>query len=166
MHSFTGGRSGKRITSPHHRQPHLLLMSLALAAFLPHCDSPAPSIQTETPPLDATQITVDFGTVGSYTQLQSTVTIQNTTAEAVELLPSQSSCHCVASITEGTHLEPGESLEVSVTFDPTGISGAKEENIFIRTVSEVQLAQITVIALVEDAVTLSPGVVHFDSLLG
>ena len=75
----------------------------------------------------------DFGTVKEGTAVKHTFTLTNESKKPLNITSINTSCGCTASEADKRSLEPGESTQITVTFDSKGYSGQIRQYVYIGT---------------------------------
>jgi hypothetical protein len=74
---------------------------------------------------------INLGDISSRTLVRRTVRLTNRGRETLEIRKIQGNCECLKIEAPKTNLEAGDSMELSLTFDPTGRKGIDQRNIYI-----------------------------------
>ncbi|MEM8757052.1 MAG: DUF1573 domain-containing protein [Planctomycetota bacterium] len=100
--------------------------------------SPAPDSKIG-PRLSVEPSSVEFGQIGDVSTVRKTVTLTNTGDQAVEI-PEENgvrgSCGCTVPKLEKNVLEPGESMEIEVAFNPVNRNGVQNKTVTINSNAE------------------------------
>ena len=99
------------------------------------------------PPLIAVPAVIDFGDIQGQDVVQGTSSIKNTTKKPVRLLHAVVSCSCSDVKLRQGELLPGETTELSVTWDLRGRTGTTAASLSIVYVLEDDLQQMLTINL-------------------
>lgn len=83
-------------------------------------------------PLISTKNIQDVGIIIPNKDVEVSYSITNTNNHKIDLLPPRSPCDCSVAELAKTTLEPGESTEVKMTFDPTNYTGKVVKSIYIK----------------------------------
>ncbi|MGP1272407.1 MAG: DUF1573 domain-containing protein [Phycisphaerales bacterium] len=133
----------------------------------------SPDVELKTTPdrigprLEFAPSVVQFGQIEDSKEVFSTVTLTNTgdaTLEIPETGGVKGSCGCTVPTLPKFTLEPGESMEVEVKFDPRNRQGKQAKTITIQTNSERGPTVIPVEALVIQRVQFVEGVANFGNV--
>ncbi len=74
----------------------------------------------------------DLGTIISSKEVEVTFTVKNMNDHRIELLPPRSTCDCSVGQLAKSTLEPGETTEVKVTFDPANYEGKVVKSVYLK----------------------------------
>lgn len=77
------------------------------------------------------KITHDFGKINDKEPVNTTFVFTNTGKSTLEILKTKASCGCTATQPEKTKLEPGESSNIKVTFNPQGKKGEQMKQVTV-----------------------------------
>jgi tetratricopeptide (TPR) repeat protein len=75
----------------------------------------------------------DVGRIDPSKKLTVNYVITNSNDHPIDLLPPRSPCDCSVAELEKTQLQPGESMKVMLTFDPTNYSGKIVKSVYLKT---------------------------------
>jgi len=103
----------------------------------------------------------DFGVIPSWRPAMHTFILFNETTNPVTIADVVSSCSCTTAITRSRVIPPRATAEIDVTFDPTGLAGAIERVIDVRSERET-LARLHFTATVAMPFAISPRTLHYD----
>lgn len=98
----------------------------------------------EVPQLFIAQKEIDLREISSRTVVRRTVTLVNKGRQVLELRKIQGNCECLKIEAPKDKLEPGESMELSLTLDPIGRKGIDQRNIYIFSNDPVNPVQLIV----------------------
>lgn len=74
----------------------------------------------------------DVGTIDPNKKLELTYILTNTNDHPIELMPPRSPCDCSVAELQKTQLQPGESTEIKVTFDPSNYEGKVVKSVYVK----------------------------------
>jgi hypothetical protein len=107
-------------------------IKLELIADLFEYFPPVPrSNLNEVPQLFIAQKEIDLREISSRTVVRKNVTLTNKGRLTLEIRKIQGNCECLKIEAPKDKLEPGESMELSLTLDPIGRKGIDQRNIYI-----------------------------------
>lgn len=92
----------------------------------------------------------DFGKISPITEVKKIFKVTNTSEKVVHFTPSEIPCECNTVTLEKQVLNPGESTEVSVTFNPAGYLGNVVKSIYLRTQESPLKLRLVVTAEVQE----------------
>lgn len=98
----------------------------------------------EVPQLFIGQKEIDLKEISSRTLVRRTVTLTNKGRQLIEIRKIQGNCECLLIEAPKNTLEPGESMELSLTLDPIGRKGIDQRNIYIFSNDPVNPVQLIV----------------------
>jgi hypothetical protein len=81
------------------------------------------------PKLTFDKLNFDFGNIKQNVKVTTDFNLTNTGKSALNIRQSKSNCGCTVVQIDKMTLEPGESIPVKVTFDPTGRRGVQQKSI-------------------------------------
>lgn len=84
------------------------------------------------PRIEFTESLHDFGDIHQGDKVQHVFTFKNTGTEPLVLTNVETTCGCTASNWPREPLAPGESADITVTFNSTGKMGLQNKNIRVR----------------------------------
>ena len=96
------------------------------------------------PQLYIQQKEIDLKEISSKSMVRRTVTLSNRGRKVLEIRKVQGNCECLIIESPKDQLKPGESLELSLTFDPKGRKGIDQRNIYIFSNDPVNPVQLIV----------------------
>ena len=99
----------------------------------------------EVPQLKIAQKEIDLKEISSKTVVRRTVTLSNPGRSTLEIRKIQGNCDCLILTAPKDELAPGESMELSLTFDPVGRKGIDQRNIYIFSNDPVNPVQLIVL---------------------
>ena len=99
----------------------------------------------EVPQLYINQKQLDLREISSKAVIRKTVTLTNQGRRKLEIRKIQGNCECLLIESPKTSLIPGESMELTLVFDPIGRKGIDQRNIYIFTNDPVNPVQLIVI---------------------
>ena len=99
----------------------------------------------EVPQLKIAQKEIDLREISSKTVVRRTVTLSNPGRSTLEIRKIQGNCDCLILEAPKDKLAPGESMELSITFDPVGRKGIDQRNIYIFSNDPVNPVQLIVL---------------------
>jgi len=88
---------------------------------------------------------IDLKEISSKTVVRRTVTLTNPGRSSLEIRKIQGNCECLKIEAPKDTLAPGESMELSLTFDPIGRKGIDQRNIYIFSNDPVNPVQLIVL---------------------
>ncbi len=97
------------------------------------------------PQLFIAQKEIDLREISSKTIVRRSVTLTNQGRQTLELKKVEGNCECLIIEAPKTKLEPGESMELSLTFDPIGRKGIDQRNIYLFSNDPLNPVQLIVI---------------------
>ncbi len=97
------------------------------------------------PQLFIAQKEIDLREISSKTIVRRTVTLTNQGRQTLELKKVEGNCQCLMIEAPKDTLEPGESMELSLTFDPIGRKGIDQRNIYLFSNDPLNPVQLIVI---------------------
>lgn len=98
----------------------------------------------DVPQLFIEQKEIDLREISSRTVVRKTVTLTNKGRQLLEIRKIQGNCECLKIEAPKVNLAPGESIELSLTFDPIGRKGIDQRNIYIFSNDPVNPVQLIV----------------------
>jgi hypothetical protein len=98
----------------------------------------------EVPQLFISQKEIDLKEISSRTLVRRTVTLTNKGRQSLEFRKIQGNCECLKIEFPKTTLEPGESMELSLTLNPIGRKGIDQRNIYVFSNDPVNPVQLIV----------------------
>lgn len=98
----------------------------------------------EVPQLFIEQKEIDLREISSRTVVRRSVTLTNKGRRLLEIRKIQGNCECLKIEAPKDELEPGESMELSLTLDPIGRKGIDQRNIYIFSNDPVNPVQLIV----------------------
>jgi hypothetical protein len=98
----------------------------------------------EVPQLFIAQKEIDLREVSSKAVIRKSVTLTNQGRKSLEIRKIQGNCDCLQIEAPKTILAPGESMELSLIFDPIGRKGIDQRNIYIFSNDPVNPVQLIV----------------------
>jgi hypothetical protein len=110
----------------------LLAISALLLFALVACSNQAATDQT----IGGLSIPVtehDFGDIIRGDKVQTTFKIENVGSKTVKILDTKASCGCTVAIVSNAALEPGQTSEITVTFDSRGRQGDQKKDVRVST---------------------------------
>lgn len=99
----------------------------------------------EVPQLFIAQKEIDLREISSKTVVRRTVTLTNQGRQTLEIRKIQGNCECLKIEAPKEKLEPGESMELSLIFDPIGRQGIDQRNVYIFSNDPVNPVQLIVL---------------------
>lgn len=97
------------------------------------------------PQLFIAQKEIDLRDISSKMIVRRTVTLTNKGRQMLEIKKIEGNCECLVIEAPKETLEPGESMELSLTFDPIGRKGIDQRNIYFFTNDPVNPVQLIVL---------------------
>ncbi|GMQ24104.1 hypothetical protein Aoki45_07860 [Algoriphagus sp. oki45] len=97
------------------------------------------------PQLYIQQKEIDLKEISSKSIVRRTVTLSNRGRKVLEIRKIQGNCECLIIESPKDQLNPGESLELSLAFDPKGRKGIDQRNIYIFTNDPINPVQLVVL---------------------
>lgn len=91
------------------------------------------------------QKVIDLREISSRSVVRRSVTLSNPGKKDLEIKKLQGNCDCLTVEVPKTTLAPGESMEMSLVFDPTGRKGIDQRNIYIFSNDPVNPVQLVVL---------------------
>jgi len=88
---------------------------------------------------------LDLRTIDSKTIQNRTVTLTNKGREMLEIRKIQGNCDCLTLEASKTSINPGESIELRIIFDPKGRKGIDQRNIYIFSTDPLNSVQLLVL---------------------
>lgn len=98
----------------------------------------------EVPQLFVAQKEIDLREISSKSVVRRTVTLSNLGRRILEIRKIQGNCECLKIEAPKESLAPGESMELSLTFDPVGRKGIDQRNIYIFSNDPINPVQLIV----------------------
>ncbi len=98
----------------------------------------------QVPQLVIAQKEIDLKEISSKALVRRTVTLTNQGRTTLEIRKIQGNCECLKIEAPKEKLEPGESMELSLIFDPIGRKGIDQRNIYIFSNDPVNPVQLIV----------------------
>jgi hypothetical protein len=121
-------------------------INLEIIADLFEYFAPIPKSElNNVPQLFIAQKEVDLKEISSKTIVRRTVTLTNQGRQTLELKKVEGNCECLIIEAPKVQLEPGESMELSLTFDPIGRKGIDQRNIYLFTNDPVNPVQLIIL---------------------
>ena len=99
----------------------------------------------QVPQLVIAQKEIDLREISSKAVVRRTVTLSNQGRQTLEIRKVQGNCDCLVLEAPKEKLEPGESMELSLTLDPIGRKGIDQRNIYIFSNDPVNPVQLIVL---------------------
>ena len=99
----------------------------------------------DVPQLKIAQKEIDLREISSKTVVRRTVTLTNPGRTSLEIRKIQGNCECLKIEAPKDTIGPGESIELSLTFDPIGRKGIDQRNIYIFSNDPVNPVQLIVL---------------------
>ncbi len=99
----------------------------------------------EVPQLVIAQKEVDLREISANAVVRRTVTLTNQGRQTLEIRKVEGNCECLVIEAPKDNLQPGESMELSLTFDPKGRKGIDQRNIYIFSNDPVNPVQLIVL---------------------
>ncbi|GAA0879693.1 hypothetical protein GCM10009119_26620 [Algoriphagus jejuensis] len=96
------------------------------------------------PQLFITQKEIDLKEISPKAVVRRTVTLTNQGRQVLEIRKVEGNCDCLLIEAPKDILEPGESMELSLTFDPIGRKGIDQRNIYVFSNDPVNPVQLIV----------------------
>ncbi|OYX21808.1 MAG: hypothetical protein B7Z16_05590 [Algoriphagus sp. 32-45-6] len=88
---------------------------------------------------------VDLGEISNKSVIRRTVNLTNPGKSALEIKKIQGNCECLRIEVEKNEILPGETVELSLIFDPIGRKGIDQRNIYLFTNDPVNPVQLVVL---------------------
>lgn len=88
---------------------------------------------------------INLGTISPNAIQTRTVSLENKGKEILEIRKIQGNCECLKLAMPKTSINPGETLELKITFDPKGRLGIDQRNIYIFSNDPVNSVQLVVL---------------------
>ena len=98
----------------------------------------------DVPQLFIAQKEIDLKEISSKTIVRRTVTLTNQGRQTLELKKVEGNCECLIIEAPKLTLEPGESMELSFTFDPIGRKGIDQRNVYLFSNDPVNPVQLII----------------------
>jgi len=115
--------------------------------------------------LELAEPLVDFGVVHGSAVVESTVTLHNRGEAPLTITKVFSTCGCLVAKPSDDPIQPGDSVKLTIRFDPRSRIGAYTGSVFIRTDSRrTPECQVKVTARVEPLVMVQPRTLVVDGL--
>jgi hypothetical protein len=99
----------------------------------------------QVPQLVIAQKEVDLREISANAVVRRTVTLTNQGRQTLEIRKVEGNCECLVVEAPKDNLLPGESMELSLTFDPKGRKGIDQRNIYIFSNDPVNPVQLIVL---------------------
>jgi len=99
----------------------------------------------EVPQLLIQQKVIDLREITSTSILRRQVTISNPGKKVLEIRKIQGNCECLTIESPKETLEPGESIQLNLVFDPKGRKGIDQRNIYLFTNDPVNPVQLIIL---------------------
>jgi hypothetical protein len=96
----------------------------------------------EAPQLLIQQKVIDLREISAQTIIRRQVTISNAGNKVLEIRKIQGNCECLTIESPKNNLEPGESMQLNLIFDPLGRKGIDQRNIYLFTNDPVNPVQL------------------------
>lgn len=96
----------------------------------------------EVPQLLIQQKIIDLREISSQSIVRRQVTISNAGKKVLEIRKIQGNCECLTIEAPKNNLEPGESMQLSLVFDPLGRKGIDQRNIYLFSNDPVNPVQL------------------------
>lgn len=107
-------------------------VNLRLLTTIHEYFAPVPVSQiNEVPRLGVAQVEVDFGSIPADKEVLKTITLSNSSKQEVNIRKIVSNCDCMSFSVPKYTLSPGESMDLSLTFDPSGRLGIDHKMVTI-----------------------------------
>ena len=123
------------------------------------CGSPDPMSRQDFesgPALVVSPLRIDHGVIGSYARVASEVTLENIGDAPVTIQSAFGSCKCLVLDVPTEAIQPGDSVNMTIEFNPSTATGPYEEPVVIKWSDEPGTEiTVTVIADVQDTLQLS-----------
>ncbi len=100
---------------------------------------------SQVPQLAIAQKELDLKEISSNAVVRRTVTLTNHGRQPLEIRKVEGNCECLLIEAPKDILQPGESMELSLTFDPKGRKGIDQRNIYIFSNDPVNPVQLIVL---------------------
>ncbi|WP_026950085.1 DUF1573 domain-containing protein [Algoriphagus mannitolivorans] len=97
------------------------------------------------PQLKIGQKEIDLREISSKTVVRRSITLSNPGRKTLEIRKIQGNCECLIIEAPKDKLSPGESMELSLTFDPIGRKGIDQRNIYIFSNDPVNPVQLIIL---------------------
>jgi hypothetical protein len=97
------------------------------------------------PQLYIAQKEIDLKEISAKTIVRRSVTLTNQGKQKLEIKKVEGNCECLIISAPKDELEPGESMELSLTFDPIGRKGIDQRNIYLFTNDPVNPVQLIIL---------------------
>ena len=142
-----------------------LLVIPAIATF-----AEASTVAVPTPPLTGLIISetmIDFGTIASTQPASRTVSIKNESQNTISIAYHRISCGCLAVRPEKWGIAPGESVNLTLDFDPAGYFGNVRQSAELRfhnEMGEESIAAFSVSANIQNPIALSPPYIAYQGI--
>lgn len=99
----------------------------------------------EVPQLFMEEKIVDLGKISANAVVRKSVTLANLGKKELEIRKVQGNCSCLTLELTKTVLAPGEKVDLTLVFDPTGRKGIDQRNIYLFTNDPVNPVQLLVV---------------------
>ncbi|MBN7811937.1 DUF1573 domain-containing protein [Algoriphagus sp. H41] len=99
----------------------------------------------QVPQLVIAQKEVDLKEISSKAVVRRSVTLTNQGRQTLEIRKVEGNCECLVLEAPKASLEPGESMELSIVFDPAGRKGIDQRNIYVFSNDPVNPVQLIVV---------------------
>ena len=100
---------------------------------------------SEVPQLYIAQKEVDLREISSRTVIRRSVTLSNQGRQVLEIRKLEGNCDCLVLEASKLSLQPGESMDLNLVFDPAGRKGIDQRNIYIFSNDPVNPVQLIVL---------------------
>ena len=81
--------------------------------------------------LSISPVEIDLKEISANEIVNKTVSLTNKGKEILEIRKVQGNCNCLTLSLPKTQINPGETVELQITFDPKGRKGIDQRNIYI-----------------------------------
>ena len=99
----------------------------------------------EVPQLLIPQKVIDLREISAQSMIRRQVTISNAGKKVLEIRKIQGNCECLTIESPKDTLEPGESIQLNLVFDPKGRKGIDQRNIYLFTNDPVNPVQLIIL---------------------
>ena len=101
------------------------------ATLLPHFEKLTKADSAKAPKINFDKMTHEFGEIGDKEPVNTVFVFKNTGQQPLEILKTKATCGCTTTDPEKKLLQPGESSNIKVTFDPRGKDGEQFKQVTI-----------------------------------
>ncbi|MFT6411156.1 MAG: hypothetical protein ACJA15_001984, partial [Flavobacteriales bacterium] len=91
----------------------------------------------------------DFGTISKNSPISTTFVLTNSGTDTIRIDSIASSCSCTVPVLTSNKLAPGESTEINVQFDPSGLNGIISRKVTLFLEGQEDPLELTITSDVE-----------------